>query len=58
VLRQIVAGHSNKEIVADLKISEATVKMHIANLLTKLGVLDRTQAAIEAVRQGIVHLDG
>ena len=57
VLKEIVAGHSNKEIISSLKISEATVKMHIANVLTKLGVLDRTQAAIEAVRQGIIHLD-
>ena len=57
VLREIVAGRSNKEIVDSMKISEATVKMHIANMLTKLGVLDRTQAAIEAVRQGIIHLD-
>ena len=57
VLKEIVAGRSNKEIVAALKISEATVKLHISNVLAKLGVLDRTQAAIEAVRQGIVHLD-
>ena len=57
VLREIVAGRSNKEIISSMKISEATVKMHIANMLTKLGVLDRTQAAIEAVRKGIIHLD-
>jgi len=57
VLKEIVAGRSNKEIISSMKISEATVKMHISNLLTKLGVLDRTQAAIEAVRQGIVHLE-
>lgn len=57
VLKEIVAGRSNKEIISSLNISEATVKMHIANMLTKLGVLDRTQAAIEAVRQGIIHLD-
>jgi DNA-binding NarL/FixJ family response regulator len=57
VLKEIVAGRSNKEIVDSMKISEATVKMHIANMLTKLGVLDRTQAAIQAVRQGIIHLE-
>ena len=57
VLKEIVTGRSNKEIISSLNISEATVKMHIANMLTKLGVLDRTQAAIEAVRQGIIHLD-
>lgn len=57
VLKEIVAGRSNKEIVVALCISEATVKLHISNVLAKLGVLDRTQAAIEAVRQGIVHLE-
>jgi DNA-binding NarL/FixJ family response regulator len=57
VLRQIVAGRSNKEIVSALHISEASVKLHISNMLAKLNVADRTQAAIVAVRQGIVHLD-
>ncbi len=57
VLHEIVAGHSNKEIVSALHISEASVKLHISNMLAKLGVADRTQAAIVAVRQGIVHLD-
>ena len=57
VLHQIVAGRSNKEIVNALHISEASVKLHISNMLAKLNVADRTQAAIEAVRQGIVHLD-
>ena len=45
------------EIVAALHLSEAAVKLHISNTLTKLGVADRTQAAIQAVRRGIVHLD-
>jgi DNA-binding NarL/FixJ family response regulator len=57
VLQEIVAGRSNKEIVEALGISEATVKLHISNVLAKLSVLDRTQAAIEALRQGIIHLD-
>ena len=48
---------SNTDLAKEIGISEATVKLHISNVLTKLGVLDRTQAAIEAVRQGIVHLD-
>jgi two-component system NarL family response regulator len=56
VLRQIVAGKSNKEIGAVLFISEATVKTHINNLLGKLGVTDRTQAATTAIQRGIVHL--
>jgi DNA-binding NarL/FixJ family response regulator len=57
VLKLIVAGNSNKEIGAALFISEATVKTHINNLLSKLGVSDRTQAATTALQRGIVHLD-
>jgi len=57
VLRLIVGGNSNKEIGTKLFISEATVKTHINNLLSKLGVTDRTQAATLALQRGIVHLD-
>src|ERR687893_291716 len=56
VLEQIVFGHSNKEIAAALDISEATVKSHINNILSKLGVADRTQAATTAIRRGLVRL--
>jgi len=56
VLQQIVAGRSNKEIGTQLNISEATVKSHINNILSKLGVSDRTQAATTALQRGIVHL--
>ncbi len=56
VLERIVAGRANKEISSDLNISEATVKSHINNLLSKLGVSDRTQAATVAIQRGIVHL--
>lgn len=56
VLERIVAGRANKEIAADLDISEATVKSHINNLLSKLGVSDRTHAATVALQRGIVHL--
>jgi two-component system NarL family response regulator len=56
VLRLIVAGNSNKEIGNQLHISEATVKTHINNLLGKLGVSDRTQAATTAIQRGIVQL--
>ena len=56
VLQQIVAGKSNKEIGTLLNISEATVKSHINNILSKLGVSDRTQAATTALQRGIVHL--
>jgi two-component system NarL family response regulator len=57
VLKLIVAGQSNKEIGAALSITEGTVKVHVNNLLGKLGVSDRTQAVTEALRRGIVHLD-
>lgn len=56
VLKLVVAGRSNKEIATELHISEATVKTHINNLLSKLGVSDRTQAATTALQRGIVHL--
>src|SRR5712672_3850760 len=56
VLEQIVAGNSNKAIAARLNISEATVKSHINNILSKLGVADRTQADTTALQRGLVHL--
>ena len=56
VLERIVAGRANKEIGQDLNITEATVKSHINSLLGKLGVEDRTQAAVVALQRGIVHL--
>ncbi len=56
VLEQIVRGKSNKEIGSQLNISEATVKSHINNILSKLGVSDRTQAATTALQRGLVHL--
>lgn len=57
VLHLIVRGQSNKEIGVSLNISDVTVKRHITHILEKLGVLDRTQAAIAAIQRGIVHLD-
>jgi DNA-binding NarL/FixJ family response regulator len=56
VLRLVVEGLSNKEIVARMGLSEATVKLHVSNMLTKLAVTDRTQAAMAAIQRGIVHL--
>ncbi|HEY2974446.1 MAG TPA: response regulator transcription factor [Pyrinomonadaceae bacterium] len=56
VLELIVKGQSNKEIGGTLKISEATVKSHVNNILSKLGVSDRTQAATTALQRGLVHL--
>jgi DNA-binding NarL/FixJ family response regulator len=48
VLREVAAGGSNKEIAAKLFITEGTVKNHLTNILGKLGVRDRTQAALKA----------
>ena len=53
VLRLIVAGMANKRIALDLGLSEKTVKAHVGHLLAKLGVADRTQAALLAVRTGL-----
>jgi two-component system NarL family response regulator len=57
VLNLLVRGRSNKEIGAQLFISEETVKSHLKTLFAKLKVRDRTDAAISAVRHGIVHLE-
>ena len=57
VLQLVVKGRSNKEISTDLFISEDTVKYHLKTLFSKLGVQDRTEAAISAIRHGIVHLE-
>jgi len=55
VLRLIAGGHSNKEIASALYISEKTVKTHVSNILQKLHLADRTQAALYAVRQKIAQ---
>lgn len=54
VLRLLAAGRSNKEIGADLGITEGTVKNHMTNVLGKLGALDRTQAALMARERGLI----
>lgn len=54
VLRLLAAGQSNKEIGSELGITEGTVKNHMTNVLGKLGVLDRTQAALRAREMGLV----
>jgi DNA-binding NarL/FixJ family response regulator len=54
VLRLVAAGRSNKRIADELGLSEATVRTHVGNILAKLGADDRTQAATEAMRRGIL----
>jgi DNA-binding NarL/FixJ family response regulator len=54
VLRFLASGCSNKEIGAQLRISEGTVKNHMTNVLGKLGALDRTQAALRARELGLI----
>ncbi len=54
VLELIVRGRSNKRIALELGIAEKTVKTHVGHVLAKLGCADRTQAALLAVREGIV----
>jgi DNA-binding NarL/FixJ family response regulator len=56
VLELIVRGLANKQIAYTLNIAEHTVKNHVKNILSKLGVHDRTQAATAAIQRGIVHL--
>ncbi|HZQ37831.1 MAG TPA: response regulator transcription factor [Dehalococcoidia bacterium] len=56
VLRLIASGMSNKEIARELVLNERTVKGHVSNILSKLGLADRTQAALYAVREGIVPM--
>ena len=53
VLRCLARGRSNKEIGGDLFISEKTVKTHVGSILDKLGLADRTQAALYAVKRGV-----
>lgn len=53
VLCLIAGGRSNREIAKDLNVAEKTVKTHVSNVLMKLGVQDRTQAALYAVRHGL-----
>ncbi len=56
VLRLVAAGNSNKEIGAQLSLTEVTVKSHVKNVLAKLGANDRTHAVTIALKRGIIDL--
>jgi NarL family two-component system response regulator LiaR len=57
VLKLLARGKANKQIAGNLYVSEKTVKAHVSSILMKLGVQSRTQAALYAVRTGLVSLD-
>lgn len=52
ILRLMTGGYSNREIAEALDLSEGTVKNHVSNILSKLGVRDRTRAVLKAIQQG------
>ena len=57
ILRLVAQGKSNKEIAGQLVIAEETVHAHVSNILSKLHLASRTQAALYALREGIASLD-
>jgi DNA-binding NarL/FixJ family response regulator len=56
VLRLLAEGRANKEIAAALSLSERTARTHVSSILSKLGLNSRTQAALWAVREGLVDV--
>ncbi|NTU85961.1 MAG: response regulator transcription factor [Chloroflexales bacterium] len=56
VLGLVALGKTNREIGRELKVSVSTVKMHVEHIIAKLGVSDRTQAAVRAVEQGLISM--
>ena len=56
VLQLMFAGKSNREIAEELSIKETTVKSHVSVILMRLDVTDRTQAVVEGLKRGLVHL--
>jgi NarL family two-component system response regulator LiaR len=57
VLKLLARGRTNKQIARELFVEEKTVKAHVSGILRKLGVSSRTQAALYAVRTGLVGMD-
>jgi DNA-binding NarL/FixJ family response regulator len=57
VLKALAQGRSNREIARALSVTEETVKSHVSSILAKLGLADRTQAAIFALQHHLVPLD-
>jgi DNA-binding NarL/FixJ family response regulator len=57
ILKRVARGQANKEIARDLFVEERTIKSHVTSILKKLGVKSRTQAALHAVRSGLVTVD-
>jgi len=57
ILRMVGRGMSNKRIAQQLELSELTVKTHVSNLLSKLGLSSRTQAALFAIKEGLIGLE-
>ncbi len=55
VLRLLAKGRTNPEIAQELEISRGTVKIHVQHIIAKLGVSDRTQAAVRAIELGLLH---
>ena len=56
VLTQIIEGQTNRQIAQHFSLSISTIKLHVEHILAKLGVTDRTQAAVRAVELGLLHI--
>jgi two-component system NarL family response regulator len=57
ILRRVAKGKTNKEIASELQLSEKTIKNHVRNIFHKMGVYDRTEAAMKGVQEGIIDLE-